>query len=244
MSKINILTDLPNEQMLAEVEDVIRSMPDRGTLHHDSDDVLTWLGRALAAINNWSLAHGAAASTAVESIRSPSALDSWPGSSKLLILLRQAQSDLRLKTVGPVNVAIGAREVFRYFDSLRKIIEEAKKDLLFVDRYLNADFVSTYLPSVANGVTVRLLARDKIPALAAATSAFAKQHGTAIEVRSAQNFHDRWVFVDRASCYFSGASFKDGGGKDSTILVQNVDAFSAVHSTYENIWQSATVHPV
>jgi hypothetical protein len=241
MSTVNILNAVPNEQILAEVEDVIRSMPDRGTLHHDSDDVLTWLGRAIAAISNWSLAHGAEASTTIDLIQSG---HSWGDTSKLLILLRRAQRDLRFKTVGPVNVAIGAGEVFRYFDSLRKIIEEAKTDLLFVDRYLSADFVSTYLPSVTNGVTVRLLARDKIPALAAAASAFAKQYGTAIEVRSAQNFHDRWVFVDGATCHLSGASFKDGGRKESTILVRNVDAFSAVHSEYDNIWQAATVHPV
>ena len=41
---------------------------------------------------------------------------------------------------------------------LRKIIESARDDALFVAPYLDADFITQYMPSVAKGVTVRLLA--------------------------------------------------------------------------------------
>jgi hypothetical protein len=49
--------------------------------------------------------------------------------------------------------------VFDYFDEIRKIIQLAKRDLLFVDPYLDADFVSRSLPHVGSGVAIRLLAR-------------------------------------------------------------------------------------
>ena len=61
------------------------------------------------------------------------------------LLLHQAANDLRLKTVGPLTKAVGHGLVYDYFDEVRKIIETARTDLLFVDRYLDAEFVSRYL---------------------------------------------------------------------------------------------------
>ena len=244
MSNRSVLTGLTNEQLLAEVEDVIRSMPNKEKLHHTNQATFAWIGRALAILQNWNLPHGLEAASAVEAIQSGRAVDGHKGKMKLMVLLNHAQSDLRLKTIGPVNVAIGQGEVFRYFDALRQVVELAKADVLFVDRYMGADFVAKYLPHVSRGVTVRLLSREQIPALASAVGAFAKQYGTQIEVRSSNDFHDRWIFIDRSACYQSGASFKDGGRKDGTTLTQNVDAFSVLHSMYEGIWQKAAVHPL
>jgi hypothetical protein len=241
MDLSNSLTKL---QLLAEVEDVIRSMPDKQRLHLEDEDVLTWLGRAAAIIENWDMGRRVAATFALNELRRPSAIDVSKGAVNLIVLLRQAQSDLRLKTIGPVNKAISQGDVFYYFDELRKIIALAKSDLLFVDRYMEGDFVATYLPYVGAGVTIRLLSRDKISALVPAARAFAKQFGATIEVRSAQNFHDRWVFVDKSACYQSGASFKDGARAHSTTLTQNIDAFGVLHSTYESMWQQATIHPL
>jgi hypothetical protein len=82
------------------------------------------------------------------------------GFTKLLALLHQAQSDLRLETLGPANIAVPHKMVFEYFEDIRKIIELARQDLLFVDPYLDAEFVARYLPNVAAGVTIRLLARE------------------------------------------------------------------------------------
>jgi hypothetical protein len=67
-----------------------------------------------------------------------------------------------------------------------------------------------------------------------------QQNGLAIEVRSAGGFHDRYVFVDRLSCYQSGASFKDGAKKAPTTLTQIVDAFDAMQATYQELWDKAT----
>ena len=62
-----------------------------------------------------------------------------------------------MKTVGPVSTAIGAGGVYDYFDEVRKFIESASVDLLFVDPYLDAEFVSRYLPHVETGVAIHLL---------------------------------------------------------------------------------------
>lgn len=98
-----------------------------------------------------------------------------------------------------------------------------------------------YLPHVAAGVTIRLLAREKLATLLPAADAFARQTGAAVEIRAAPNFHDRYVFVDRVSCYQSGASFKEGAKSAPTTLTQITDAFAAIAKTYEDIWSQAQV---
>jgi hypothetical protein len=151
--------------------------------------------------------------------------------------LHEARADLRLSTVGPVNKAIDTGLVFDYFDEIRKQID--KTDLFFIDRYLDADFISRYLPHVSSGVSVRLLAREKLKTLLPATQLFAQQNKVKIAVRSADNFHDRYKIIDGKACFQSGASFKDGGRTSPTTITQITDAFPAVQKTYEDLWQSA-----
>jgi hypothetical protein len=166
---------------------------------------------------------------------------SHEAANRLVVHLHTARADLLLKTRGPVNVVIPDAMVFDYFDQLRRIIETAKTDILFVDPYLNAEFVSRYLPHVTSGVTVRLLGHHKASSLLSAAEAFAKQYGHRIEIRSAANLHDRWLFIDGRDCYQSGASFKDGAKKATTTITQITDAFTAMHQAYQSIWNNANV---
>jgi hypothetical protein len=163
------------------------------------------------------------------------------GYKALAMLLHQARHDLLLKTVGPLSKAIPHGGFFDYFDEIRKVIETARQDLLFVDPYLDAEFVSRYLEHVVKGVHIRLLARERVKTLLPAVEAFAKQSKQKVEVRSASSFHDRYVFVDNATCYQSGASFKDGAKTAPTTLTQIVDAFVAMKQTYEDLWNAAKV---
>jgi hypothetical protein len=144
-----------------------------------------------------------------------------------------------MRTIGPVNVAIGSGLVFAYFDELRKQIAMAKSDLLFVDPYLDADFVSRYLPQVSDGVRIRLLTRERLGNLIPAARLFAQQTNVQLQIRSASNFHDRYMIVDGATCFQSGASFKDGGRTSLTTITQITDAFVAVRQAYEDLWQRA-----
>lgn len=146
-----------------------------------------------------------------------------------------------MKTIGPLNEAMGHGKIFDYFDEIRKIIEAAKQDLFFIDPYLDAEFVSRYLPHVNSGTTVRLLAREKLETLLPAVDLYAHQSGATVNVRSASGFHDRYILVDGNACYQSGASFKDGAKKAPTTLTQITDAFPAVLHTYEGIWKKANV---
>lgn len=233
--------ELTDAQLLAEVEDLLRTMPERFDL--DSPDIFSWLGRARTVIRRWDKWKAIDFDGDVNSLHSGSSNRKYDANCGVQTILHEARHDLRLRTVGPLTVALDQGAVFDYFDEVRKQIETAKSELLFVDPYLDAEFVSRYLPHVAQNVRVRLLTRERLETLLPAVAAFRQQHKLAIEVRSASGLHDRYIFVDRLFCYQSGASFQAGAKKAPTTLTQIVDAFSAVLSTYEQRWSTATVQP-
>ena len=229
------------EELLGEVEDILRTMPPRETLRHPTDENFAWLGRVSAFIEAWDFSKSISLGMAMHQFQGQMARDAQEGMRTILTLLHHARHDLRMKTIGPVNTAMGHGRVFDYFDEVRKIIQPAKQDLLFVDPYLDAEFVSRYLPHVTSGVTIRLLARERVATLLPAVDLYARQSAVAVHVRSAPGFHDRYVIVDRAACYQSGASFKDGAKAAPTTLTQITDAFLVVLQTYEDLWKRAKV---
>jgi len=232
------------EQLLAEVEDVLRSVPPRETLRHETAENFAWLGRAAAVIEEWDLPKTLAFSRAVSNFHDRMGPTSTLGYREIMVLLNQAQHDLRMKTTGPLTIAIGHGRVFEYFDELRKIAEQATQDIFFVDAYLDADFVSRYLPHVRSGVIVRLLMGSdpaKLNRLLPAIDLFTKETSQTVNVRSSAGLHDRYVFTDKANCYHSGASFKDGGKNAGTVISQITDAFKPMWDTYETLWNTAKV---
>jgi len=227
-------------QLLGEVEDIIRTMPPRDSLTHDSPEVLEWSGRASATMNaigpfEGSQFFGALSKLAIRSV-------SNEGTREVQRLLHMARHSLRMATVGPMSAALGAGEVFDYFDEVRKIIETAAVDLFFIDPYIDAEFVSRYLPHAKAGVSVRLLTRKGVEQLTPAAQAYVAQHQAKIAIRTSGAMHDRFVIVDGTAAYQSGASFKDGAKRSPTTLTQITDAFAAVRQQYEDHWAAGQVH--
>jgi hypothetical protein len=234
---------LTNEQLLSEIEDLIRTMPPRATIRHETDENFAWFGRAAALVTEWNSAKAIAFDGHLRNVHARIALDAGHAVTSIFLMLQQARHELRLKTVGPLSVAVGSGAVFDYFDEVRKVIESAKFELLFVDPYIDAEFVSRYLPQVAAGVSVRLLGRERMTTLLPAVQLFVQQSGLGVQVRSSAALHDRFVFVDKRAYFQSGASFKDGAKKSPTTLTQVEDAFPAIQSTYEDLWQKGTPQP-
>jgi len=232
---------LTNEQILAEVEDILRTMPARETIRHETEENLAWMGRVSALIDNWNPPMSLVFRCYLETFHGLSAREAGQALQKIFTLLHQARNDLRMKTLGPVSIAVGHGMVFDYFDEIRKVVEGAKQDILFVDPYLDAEFVSRYLTHVGNGVAVRLLTRERLGTLLPAVDTFVQQSNMQVSVRSAPNFHDRYILVDKAACFQSGASFKDGAKTAPTTLTQISDALEPVLQTYESLWKGAKV---
>lgn len=231
------------EQLLVEVEDLLRTVPDQSTIRHDLDVNHAWLGRASAIVQEASAPLAIAFAGNLRTFwGTQSGLEAQRALRAMLTQLHQVRQGLRLK-VGPVAVAVERGAVFDYYDEIRKVIEGAKVDLFFVDPYLDAEFVSRYLHSVVAGVSVRLLGKEKMSTLLPAVDLFRHQSGTNIEIRKAVSGHDRFIFVDGTACYQSGSSFKDGAKTAPTTFTQMLDSsvISAVQKIYEDIWTASPV---
>ena len=236
------MSTITSEYLLAEVEDLLRTMPPLGKIRDDDPSNSAWLGRASAVVTYWSLPRSAASEMFIRQIQASRSVDPGPPYRGLVTLLHEAQHALRLSTTGPLTVAIGASKPFQYFDEIRQLVSAARTEVFFVDIYLDAEFVSRYLSLVAQGVPIRLLAREKLPTLLPAVQLSRKEVSASIEVHSGPGFHDRYLFIDQSACYHSGASFKDGAKAAPTTLTQVADAFAAIWSTYEQIWSTAQAH--
>jgi hypothetical protein len=231
-------------QLLAEVDDVLRTMPMPDSFQQCGEEHMAWLGRASALVYAWDATKAIVSfDSHISNMSSQQKFVIERGARAALIMLHQLRHDVRMKIGTAQSKSISTGDVFDYFDEVRKVVEISKLDLLFIDPYLDAEFVSRYLPHVAPGVTIRLLGREKMSTLIPAVALIRQQNKLKIEVKSAQNFHDRYVIVDRISCYQSGASFKDGAKKAPTTLTQISDAFAAVHATYEDLWTTGVPHP-
>jgi hypothetical protein len=217
------------EALLAEAEDLIRTAPDAASMGKIEN--VDWVGRAGAVVEY----AGKGAQWAVAASQLNSAYAGGPLNA--LTLLHQVRHELQLRTGGPLSVAFEHKSVFDYFDELRKVIVGAQLDLLFVDPYMDAEFASRYLPQVRATVPVRLLtSRRHVAALQQAVTLIKQQHGLSVEIRVNDSIHDRHLFVDRALCYQSGASFKDGAKRAPTTLQQITDVFPEVSAAYEAKW--------
>jgi hypothetical protein len=223
-------------RLFAEVEDLLRTCP------QTAEEIDPWIGRAAAVVARWNPVKSVHFDRLAETFMGPRTRESDAAFRQMMSVLHQAHHDLRMRTTGPLNAVVSSGRVFEYFDNLRKIIELAGVDLLFVDPYLDADFVSSYLPHAQQGAAIRLLTSDrKLSALVPAVERFAQQENRSVTIRQRNDIHDRCVFVDQRECYQSGASFKDGAKNAPTTLTQMVDAFAAVHQTYEELWDGAQV---
>jgi hypothetical protein len=234
----NLLGKYVAPEVLAELDDILATKPSSTEI--GNHDALAWIGRVKAALHSWDSVQATNMITIEPRLHSGMLRDTERGYREILTLIHQARSELRLR-VAPAGVVAGKGMVFDYFDGVRKAIETASSDLLFVDPYLDADFVSRYLAFVPPRVQMRLLTREKLATLLPAVDAFAAQRQEKLQVRSSDKMHDRYVFIDGRECYQSGASFKDGARNAPTTLTPIVDAFPAVKQTYEAMWASAKV---
>lgn len=229
-------------QLLGEFEDLVKSTPERPTARHPTPENLAWIGRASALVERWKPVKTVTMSVLVSQVHSMDAHAGGRAWTQILILLNQAYDDLKLETIGPTSAAISQGMTYDYFEEIRKVVASSATDAFFVDPYLDADFVARYLTSANVTVGIRLLTSDRrLTTLLPAVEAFAQQYGHQISVRTNSGLHDRYVLIDGARCFQSGASFKDGGRTAPTTITQITDAFDAVRSTYEALWASATV---
>jgi hypothetical protein len=141
-----------DREPLAEFEDILRQIPPLISFKLDIPENIALQGRIAAALQEFdtSLAYD------LEALFGQLHIDALRTIAyrKLLTRIHKAIRSLQYATGEGLNAAIEHGAVFKYFDSLRQIIESAKTDLFFIDAYMNSQFASDYLTQVPSGVSI------------------------------------------------------------------------------------------
>lgn len=228
-------------ETLHEIEQIIRSRPPRSTIRHETDENIEWFGMAQAVIERWNINKSILFDGYIKAIHHIQTGSVNTGYINVMVMLNQARYSLKMFLDPATDIMIEAGNTYQYFEEIRRLIELSTSELFFIDPYINANFVSTYLTHVKEGVKIRILTKEYISTLTPAVKAFVDQYNISVEVRSARELHDRYLITDRKNCYQSGASFKDGAKNAPTTLVEIHDVFPAVLVSYELIWNEASV---
>ena len=61
---------MTKEQLLAEIDDLLRTMPPINKFHEANEENLSWLGRAMAILNQWDILSAVPAQGYVHDIQS------------------------------------------------------------------------------------------------------------------------------------------------------------------------------
>lgn len=233
------MSKIPPDRLLAEVDELIRTIPAQGVFLNTVSGGSEWLGRFQAICALWNSIDATAAMISGE-LNSAHPQMVPPALRKLQTYLSRIRYELLLRSDQGGTVVVDQGKTFQYFDEVRKVLQRAQSDVLVTDPYANEDLIAKYLPFVGKTVTVRILGRENIKTLRPAAQAFKAQEGTSVETRSGSGFHDRFLFLDGKECLMSSASFHQGGRLTPAVLIPIIDEAASLRSVYETRWAAAT----
>lgn len=235
---------MEKKQLLVEIDSVLASLPDVAEFNRLWGVADSWLGKANAVlafdISGPDRITLGAFSQAVEQGQY-AGVDRIGALRGVVRMLNARRHSLLLETGGTGTVAIDQGMHFEYFEAVRKVIQTATEDVFIVDHYLNEDVLAKFCVFVRGGVSIRLLGTRYTSTLRPAAQALFDQRGGGVFLRTSDKIHERYVFIDRAKCVLSGASFKDGPQNAHSLITEIVDGATVLLALYEGEWDSAKV---
>ena len=197
-----------------------------------------WLGQAHALVNRWNNLEAISFKSSCDMLTMELVRDN--NIAQILGILHRAIADLELSIPDKGQVAFAAGEVYEFTRELNKVIESADSRIYIIDPYLDHTVFDHYLISKKPDVTVRLLIKENIADVKAATDKYNQQHNNIIEVKSSNKIHDRVIFIDDYVCWVVGQSLKNAAKAKTTYLVPLApDIVTEKLNDYETIWNEA-----
>ena len=104
----------------------------------------------------------------------------------------------------------------QYFDaytSIRECIKVAKQSIILVDGYVDLNTLH-FFPAKEPSIQLRIITKGKSmnAGFQREIDLYNKQYGD-LSVKVSENYHDRFLVIDRQTYYHIGASIKDAGSK-------------------------------
>lgn len=207
---------------------------------------LTWLGRVSVLVD--------ALSGPADSVSFNVASDNLYGirrrqnAQQILAILHRAFA--RAEALAPAGVRgafIPAGAQFTAYQVIGRVLEQATRDVLVVDPYLNDVAVREFVPLAPPGTAIRLLGSDRervIDTLRAAHERWQQQYGhdRPLEVRIAarRDVHDRLIVIDGRSVYSLTQSLKDFAARANATAMEEMQEIAGPKiEAYEEIWRNA-----
>ena len=104
-------------------------------------------------------------------------------------------------------------QLFDAFSLLTKIIKEAKDSIILIDNYISTETLDI-LSKKSKGVKIKIISSSNGNKLTQQdTKTFKSQYGENLEIINSNEFHDRFLILDKTKLYHIGASIKDAGKK-------------------------------
>ncbi|HLV95226.1 MAG TPA: hypothetical protein VKS44_08560 [Candidatus Acidoferrales bacterium] len=164
--------------------------------------------------------------------------------SGMIAVLRSAIEQLRWRLPDPKQVFVPSGSQHDAYIQIRTIIQQGTKEVFIIDPWVD-ETLWPLLTNVSAGCAVRILGEHLKGDFALEARKFAAQHGTAVEVRTTTNYHDRFIFLDGKRCFHLGASIKDAGNKAFALSeFERPQILAAAFTDAETAWTGATKVPI
>lgn len=204
-----------------------------------------WLGRAQALVKEaGDIADIATVNVAAQNITT--ALRSENFQAIMTVLYKTFATAELGASPGTQGAFIPAGDAFTAFAAIEKTLRSARSDLLIVDPYLDHTALTDYAGTIAEKITVRLLADSASvkPTLKPAVQRWQAEYGATrpLEARMTgpRALHDRLIIVDGATTYTLTQSLKDFAARAPASIHRADPQTAALKiAAYATTWASA-----
>lgn len=122
-------------------------------------------------------------------------------------------------------------QIFDAFSLIVSLIEKANKSIILIDNYVDIDGTLNILAKKKDKVKATIYTSSKSKLTNQDVNKFNSQYGM-LDIKYDDNFHDRFLILDKSILYHIGASIKDAGKK----------CFGITKIEDENILNSILIH--
>jgi phospholipase D-like protein len=244
------------EALYLQLRQLVAEMPNLAGPGPITPEMHQWLGRCAALLVEQRKMDTDAAFALVDATGFTVCSDELTGplreklAYRLVAILHRALARAELHApVGARGAFIPVGAAFDAFQVIGKVLNEATKDVLIVDAYMNAIVLTDFAPLAPEGVAIRLLtdsSSTKPETMRPPATRWVQQYGAArpLEVRltAPRLLHDRLIIVDGGVRVWSlSQTLKDFAGRSPASVLRVADDIAAEkRHAYFQMWGSAT----
>lgn len=126
---------------------------------------------------------------------------------------------------------------------IRAILQRVTNRITIVDPYIDQSILTLLSTCTKPGLSIQILTSRLPSDFALEGGKWLSQHaGSSLEIRTAKEFHDRFIVLDNSACWHIGCSLKDAGNKAFMMSeLEDDDNREALLLQITRSWGTATI---